>query len=192
MLLAIKALITLVGTDLMQPEFETERLLLRPRTMVDFQDCIEMDRDPEVTRFIPGPWNDPAKHEIFLTERIEHDFGGGLGYWSIFPKARPDHFVGWILLIPEDGAESEVEIGWRLNRAAWGNGYAPEAADLIVNHAFRTLALNRIVADIAPGNTSSMRVAAKIGMKPDAELSSVNSSYYVMTRADFNLYQERR
>lgn len=148
----------------MLPHFETERLILRPRAMADFEACLAMDRDPEVTRHIPGPWHDPVHHAQFLRERIAWAPGPGLGYWSIFPKERPAHFVGWILLIPCNGTGPEIEIGWRLIRQAWGRGYAPEAARAVLVHAFETLGLPLIVADIAPLNTGSQRVAAKIGM----------------------------
>lgn len=148
----------------MLPHFETERLLLRPRTMADFDACLAMDRDPEVTRFIPGPWSDPEKHEAFLKWRIETDFGKGLGYWSIFPKATPEQFVGWVLLIPRDGVGPEIEIGWRFNRAAWGKGYATEAARPVPDHAFHNLELDQVIAEILAGNQASMHVAEKIGM----------------------------
>ena len=153
----------------MLPTFETERLWLRPRTMADFGPCLAMDRDPEVTRFVSGPWRDPAAHEAFLRSRIETSFGEGLGYWSIFPKSKvmsgPGRFAGWILLIPYDGHGPEVEIGWRLIRSAWGRGFAAEAAWVVAEHAFATLGLARIVADIDPGNHASRKVAQKIGMK---------------------------
>lgn len=169
----------------MQSHFETERLFLRPRTMSDFQACIEMDRDPEVTKYIPGPWNNPHEHEAFLKDKILHKFDDGLGYWSIFPKEQQEQFLGWILLIPEGGVGSEIEIGWRLNRLAWGNGYAPEAAQVVVSHAFNTLRLDCIVADIDPDNISSMRVAEKIGMKPDQKHTTDTSVCYGLTNTDF-------
>ncbi|WP_164125920.1 GNAT family N-acetyltransferase, partial [Stenotrophomonas maltophilia] len=59
----------------------------------------------------------------------------------------------------------EIEIGWRLNRHAWGKGYATEAARPIVAHAFQTVGLDRIVAEIDPANSASMHVAEKIGLK---------------------------
>ena len=104
----------------MLPEFKTERLLLRPRTMSDLASCLAMDRDPEVTKFVPGPWNDPDAHLRFVTDRIQTDFGTNLGYWSLFAKDEPELFLGWVLLIPADGIGPEIEIGWRLNRRAWG------------------------------------------------------------------------
>lgn len=168
------------------PSFETERLWVRPRTMADFDACLAMDRDPAVTRFIPGPWNEPAKQEAFLRERIETSLGDGLGYWSISSKEQPDKFLGWILLIPYDGVGPEVEIGWRLNQSAWGNGFAPEAGRPIAEHAFHTVGLERIVADIDPGNLSSLRVAERIGMKHigDGKHGDDPCKCYVMTKAD--------
>ena len=153
--------------------------------MVDFAACLAMDRDPAVTRFVPGPWHDPAAHERFLRDRIENSLGNG--YWSIFPRGRPEQFLGWILLIPHDGRGPEIEIGWRLNRQAWGKGYATEAARPVVRHAFEALRLPRIVADIDPGNRASMRVAEKIGMRPAGEGHDEGAPWrsYVMTIEDF-------
>ncbi|WBU53182.1 GNAT family N-acetyltransferase [Paracoccus sp. SCSIO 75233] len=146
------------------PLFETDRLILRPRSMADFDACIAMDRDPEVTRFVAGPWQDPPRHEAFTKTRITTDYGPGLGYWSIFPKASPEIFHGWILLIPIDAIGPEIEIGWRIPRISWGQGFATEAAQVIADHAMNTLRLDRIIAEIHPENHASINVATKIGM----------------------------
>lgn len=153
----------------MLPGLETERLHLRPRTAADFDACLAMDREPGVTRFIQGPWNEPERHEAFLRGRIAVTYGGGLGYWSIFPREDPRRFAGWILLIPVDGVGPEIEIGWRLNRSAQGRGYATEAALAVLGHAFETAGIDRVIADIHPDNHASIRVAQKIGMVCEAD-----------------------
>ncbi|KVE69806.1 GNAT family N-acetyltransferase [Burkholderia vietnamiensis] len=148
------------------PVLQTERLWLRPRVLADLDACIEMDRDPEVTRYIAGPWHDPAEHRRFVTHRITRDYPAGLGYWSIFEKAAPDRFIGWVLLIPDyAGGARDVEIGWRLVRTAWGRGIASEAAAAVVRHAFDTVRLPRVIADIAAANIGSLNVARKLGMR---------------------------
>jgi RimJ/RimL family protein N-acetyltransferase len=168
----------------MLPEFKTERLLLRPRTMADLASCLAMDRDPEVTKFVPGPWNDPDAHLRFVTERIQTDFGTNLGYWSLFAKDESELFLGWVLLIPSDGIGPEIEIGWRLNRHAWGKGIASEAARPLVGHAFATVGLDRFVANIHAGNAASIRVAEKIGMRfaGDGLYDGLPCKNYVITR----------
>ncbi|WP_323118061.1 GNAT family N-acetyltransferase [Burkholderia alba] len=147
------------------PVFETGRLRLRPRVLADLEACLEMDRDPEVTRHIAGPWRDPVEHRRFVEHRITRTYPAGLGYWSIFEKADPQRFIGWMLLIPDHaGGAGEVEIGWRLIRSAWGRGIASEAASRIARHAFDTVRLPRIIADIAAENEGSLKVARKLGM----------------------------
>ena len=166
------------------PVFATERLILRPRSLADYPACLAMDRDPEVVRYVPGPWSDAEAHRAFLHDRITRAYPDGLGYWCIFPKQAPRRFVGWVLLIPLDAVGPEIEIGWRLVRVAWGRGYAPEAAMRIVRHAFDGAGLDRIVADIHAENTRSRRVAEKIGLRLVATEPSADLRYE-MTRADF-------
>ncbi|TKC81655.1 GNAT family N-acetyltransferase [Trinickia terrae] len=168
------------------PALDTGRLLLRPRTMADLEACLAMDRDPEVTRHIAGPWGDPAAHRQFVEHRITRAYPRGLGYWSIFAASAPERFIGWVLLIPDHGAGPEVEIGWRLVREAWGRGMASEAARAIMLHAFETVRLPRIVADIAEENAVSRRVAEKLGMRRVGEADSDGKRYvrYRIVRED--------
>ncbi|MFW7266915.1 GNAT family N-acetyltransferase [Gluconacetobacter sp. Hr-1-5] len=173
------------------PTFHTRRLVVRPRVMADLHACLVMDRDPEVTRFVAGPWNDPERHAAFVRERITADFGVGLGYWSVCDRYEPHRFLGWVLLIPYDGNGPDIEIGWRFVRRAWGRGYATEAALPIVAHAFGTLGLGRIVAGIEPGNDGSMNVARKIGMRRSGQEAG-GEALFVMSRADHERTSGRR
>ncbi|WP_158932447.1 GNAT family N-acetyltransferase [Acidisphaera sp. S103] len=145
------------------PTFTTARLTLRSRTLADLDACLAMDRDPLVTKFIHGPWTDPIAHRAFVEARIRHAYPVGMGYWSILA---PTGFVGWILLTPLDLHGPEIEIGWRLIRAAWGQGFATEAAWPVLNHALHTLSLRLVIADIDPDNTASIGVARKLGLTP--------------------------
>ncbi len=158
----------------MQPNLETERLLLRPRSLGDLADLVAMDADPEVMRYVGGLWAGPGDAAEELARRIARPLPKGLGYWSIFPREAPGLFLGWVAIIPDEGREPgegdgagmpEVEIGWRLARPAWGRGYAREAAAALLRHAFGPLGLERVVANIHPGNDRSIRVAEAIGMR---------------------------
>jgi hypothetical protein len=53
----------------MQPPFETQRLVFLPRTLMDTDVCLTMDCDPEVTRFVDGPWGDGRRHREFIETR---------------------------------------------------------------------------------------------------------------------------
>ncbi|MGB0906002.1 MAG: GNAT family N-acetyltransferase [Maricaulaceae bacterium] len=139
----------------------TERLILRPRTLADIDACIAMDCDPEVTKFIEGPWNGGVEHRAFLTERMTTAFESPLGYWAITRREAEDEFLGWVMMLPEG---DDIEIGWRLTRQTWGQGIATEA----VRGALMRLTEHRlkvdIIAAIHPENTGSIRVAEKVGM----------------------------
>jgi len=153
----------------MRMTFETERLLLRPRTLDDLDACLAMDRDPDVTKFVPGPWNHPEKHRAFVLERITADYTEGFGYWSVFDRARPDDFLGWILLLHAEDDWQDAEIGWRFRRAVWGLGYATEAALIIRDHAFSRVGVASVQAEIDSRNIASARVAENLGMSFEEE-----------------------
>ncbi len=148
----------------MQPTFETRRLVLLPRTLKDTDDCLVMDCDPEVTRFVDGPWGDVQRHREFIESRTLALYPPGMGYWTIRNRSDASGFLGWILLIPTHALEPEVEIGWRLPRKAWGSGIATEAALPVLQHATGTLGLPAVVAEIDILNVGSLRVAEKLGL----------------------------
>lgn len=137
---------------------------MTPRTVDDIDACLAMDRDPEVTQYISGPWYDPDQHRAFVLDRMRQRYPADLGYWSVRKHDASD-FLGWILLIPYEAVRGEVEIGWRFTRASWGQGFATEAAAAVLEHAFGSVCLTEVVADINPMNFQSIRVAEKVGMR---------------------------
>jgi RimJ/RimL family protein N-acetyltransferase len=163
--------------------------MLRPRRLSDTDACIAMDHEPEVTRFVDGPWGDPAAHRAFIETRTRGPYPEGLGYWTVSLRPEPERFLGWVLLIPENAAGPEVEIGWRLRRAAWGQGLATEAAGALLEYGFGTLKLARIIADIHPENAGSRRVAEKLGLVPSVTEIEPCGSYlrYKLTAATFQV-----
>ncbi|QIP36737.1 GNAT family N-acetyltransferase [Komagataeibacter rhaeticus] len=169
------------------PIFQTARLVIKPRTLSDLNASVAMDRDPEVTKFVVGPWDDPDQHISFVRKRIERNYGNGLGYWSIFEHGQPDVFLGWILLAPHNSVGPDIEIGWRLVRKAWGKGYATEAATAVLRYAFLVSGLDKIIADIRIENEGSINVATKIGMRPEnvPHTKTTNDQIFILTRDEY-------
>jgi [ribosomal protein S5]-alanine N-acetyltransferase len=62
-----------------------------------------------------------------------------------------------------------IEIGYRYRAAAWGRGIASEAAAAVLEHGFRSLELDPIVAVTHPANRASQRVLEKIGLRAVGE-----------------------
>ena len=146
------------------PELETERLSLRQWSLADLDAIITMDRDPQVYQFLEEPGDEDEQRDE-MKERILTDFGEGLGTWSLFPRGRPATVLGLALLSPIDDEGQDVEIGFRLVRAAWGQGLASEAAARLIRHGFETVGLNEIIAVTDPDNEGSERTLERLGFK---------------------------
>jgi RimJ/RimL family protein N-acetyltransferase len=88
----------------------------------------------------------------------------GWGLWAVeVPGVSP--FIGYVGLWPADFvAPGTVEVGWRLARGFWGNGYAPEAAAEALRFGFDDVGLAEIVSFTVPQNSNSWRVMEKIGL----------------------------
>ena len=144
---------------------ETTRLILKPRTLNEFQYCLDMDLDPEVSQYIPGKLDGSDDHIAFLENRIAATYPSGLGYWSVFRNDETFEFIGWIHLLPVNENQITAEIGWRLKRSAWGCGYAMEAAAAMLAYSFDELKFDGVVAFTHVDNIRSKKLMTRLGMK---------------------------
>ena len=146
-----------------QAVLTTQRLRLRPRSMADLEACVAMDLDPEVRRFIyGGPPPDPVELRAQLCARIAAGWPAQGGIWVVEWLDAPG-FLGWCGLFPLEDS-GLIEIGYRYLRSAWGQGIATEAARAVLDHGFRHVGFDPIVAVTHPANLASQRVLAKIGL----------------------------
>lgn len=58
-----------------------------------------------------------------------------------------------------------AELGYWIGVPFWGNGYATEAAQAVLDYAFRNIGLERVIAKFLRRNPASGRVLQKLGMK---------------------------
>lgn len=171
----------------MVPTLETDRLRLMPRTAADIDACVAMDSHLEVRRYITPDFRDnfdAAAYREDLEERVAVDAGPGFGWWIIRGRDAPERFRGLAMLIPVGLEGPEIEIGWRLPRASWGNGYATEAATRILAHAFGDIGLPEVIACIDPENSRSIAVATRLGF--------VRAGRKAAYDTEFDLYRLRR
>ncbi len=146
---------------------ETDRLALRPATAADAPHLLALDNDPAVMRYINGGRPTSAEDIRDRTlPRLLHDHActGTRGYW-IAREKDTGAFLGWFELRPlDDHDPAVVELGYRLNRAAWGRGYATEGARALVDKGFTDLGVQRVTANTMAVNTGSRRVMEKTGL----------------------------
>lgn len=147
------------------PTIETGRLLLRPMMIVDMHLMVELDSDPDVMRFITDGKPQTKEHyEKRVPEVIKYmQENPGLGLWIAFVKDTRE-FIGWYILkhLPNN---EEVEVGFRIKKKFWGQGYSTEAGKALLKHGFETVGLKKIAAIVRPDNLASQAVIKKIGLK---------------------------
>jgi len=91
----------------------------------------------------------------------------GFGLWAVEVAGEVVGFAGAAHPMWFPAYLAEVELGWRFDPRAWGNGYATEAARAAAEAAFTHLELDRLIACIDPENTPSLAVAERLGMTLD-------------------------
>lgn len=146
----------------------TRRLLLRRWQPADVDGYAELCADPQVMRYLGGPLgHQDAASQI---ERFEdHWRRHGHGLWAT-ELLDGGAFIGFVgLARPEFLPEvmPAVEVGFRLARPHWGQGYATEGARACLGQAFGPLGLDRVVSIRHADNIASGRVVEKLGMRLD-------------------------
>ena len=146
-------------------ELRTERLLLRQWRDEDLEPFAALNADPETMRFFPAP---PSREQSdALAERARRQIEEeGWGLWAVEVVDGPS-FVGFVGLARpsfEEHFTPAVEVGWRLVREHWGNGYATEAGRAALAHGFEELNLAEVVSFTSRLNEPSWRVMERLGM----------------------------
>jgi RimJ/RimL family protein N-acetyltransferase len=155
-------------TDLSGRNITTSRLTLRSWGNEDAAAMLALSTDPEVMRYFPRPMTAEQVHE-FVTRHRALLAAGRPGLFAVETRA-DGRFIGFVGLA-EATFEAPfmpcVEVGWRLVRAAWGQGYATEAARAALDHGFDALGLDEVVSFTAVVNTPSIAVMRRLGMHRD-------------------------
>ena len=150
---------------------ETERIILRRFTPEDLDNLHALDSDPEVMRYLTNgaaPSREATQEK--LRNRIaEYDRTPNFGVWAAIEK-ETGAFIGWFHFRPDArNPDEDIELGYRLMRAAWGKGYATEVSRALIRKGFEELNVKRITARAMKANVNSWRVMEKVGMNFEVE-----------------------
>jgi len=174
---------TRAGTSWLQ----TARLTLVTLSSNHIGALNELDADPAVMHYITDGAPRPPGHIEAAVPRVvpsgrEHL---GLGFRATAPTETGE-FMGWFILkhLLDTG---EVEVGFRLKKKFWNQGFSTEAGRALIHHGFETLGLERIIAIVRPDNLASQAVIKKIGLAYEDKrvFHGMQCLYFSLDRSDF-------
>jgi len=146
--------------------FKTTRLAFRTWSNNDLTAFAKLCADPEVMRYFPSALS-KDETQNYIDRLIAHQEEHGHCYYAV-ELLETKEFIGFIGLAYQS-YESYftpcVDIGWRLKKEAWGNGYATEGAKACLKYAFENLGIKEIYSTTTHNNEPSEKVMQKLGMQ---------------------------
>ena|SRR5579862_3113270 len=152
------------------PTLRTARLLLRPFTEADTDAVFALCSNPRVMRYWDAPpYSERARAERFIaiSKQMEEE---GSGARLAIHRADVGVFIGWNNLLRWNPEFRSAKIGYCFDEAAWGQGFATDAGDALLQWAFATLDLNRVQAEADTRNIASGCVLEKLGFVREGTL----------------------
>lgn len=147
---------------------QTERLVLRPLTDADLEPFVAYRAMPEVARY--QLWDGYSLEDgRKLIAQMQSREPGLVGEW--FQFALIERASGALIgdcALRVDASGPQAEVGFTLNPAHQGRGYATEAVRCLLEYAFSTLGLHRVIGNCDARNLASARVLERAGMRREA------------------------
>jgi ribosomal-protein-alanine N-acetyltransferase len=171
---------------------ETDRIILREIVPEDAEAMFEMDSDPEVQRYlhkIPIETIDEAIDSIKFIRQQYIDYG--IGRWAIVDK-KTNQFVGWgglkFRTDEVNGHTNFHDVGYRLLKKFWGQGFATESAKTTLKYAFEKLNLDAVYALADVENKASIHALLKSGLRITARIKhdGVWCEWFEITAGEWN------
>jgi RimJ/RimL family protein N-acetyltransferase len=176
------------------PVLHTARLRLEPLAHVHLEGLLAVNGDAEVMRYITGK-PDTREDCLQMIERVQARWAEfGFSWWAFMDNASGELVgTGCVQHLGRDPA-NPLELGWRLRRDRWGQGYASEAARRMAAFAFDDLAAPLLCAVCDPANTASSQVMQRLGMHYTGQEHWYDSecSVYRISREDWQIQAHGR
>ena len=156
---------------------ETERLILRRFTIDDAVPMFDnWASDDEVTKFLTWPTHKSIEDSKWFINMCLDNYSSLSFYnWAIELKDTHE-LIGNISFVKIFEDTASVDFGWVIGRKYWGNGYAPEACNRIIDFIFDEVEANCVYAIHDVNNQKSGRAMQKLGMKFEGIIRQCNKN----------------
>ena len=170
----------------------TQRLILRAPMLSDAQDVVKILNDFDVVKnlaLVPFPFTE--EHFRAALAETERKRRSGDSRMFAVTRAMDGAFMG--MCAADRIADDVWEFGYWYGRAYWRQGYATEAAGVVLRHTFEDMGAQALTAGWFVDNPSSGRVLQKLGFIPTGTLqrdcvsrgTKLTSNRMLLTRDDF-------
>ena len=160
----------------MRLELHSDRLILTPLESADVELAVELWTDPEVVRYICDASTE-AEVRREMPGAIRRGGNGCIGVWCVahrktgdklgstylLPLPTEEDDIDYDLIVMGQIPDADIELGYFLKPSAWGQGYATEISQRMLQYAFQEAALNELVASVDANNIASRNVLEKSG-----------------------------
>jgi [ribosomal protein S5]-alanine N-acetyltransferase len=152
------------------PTLSTARLRLRPFVSTDAEALFALHSNAHVLRYWDSPpWPDRGRADRFIATSRQMAEDGSAVRLAI-DRDCDSQFIGWCGLSRWNPQFRSAALTYCLDDAAWGHGYATEAARALVQWGFDALDLNRVQAETDTRNAASAHVLEKLGFRQEGTL----------------------
>ncbi len=171
---------------------ETERMVLRPYSLDDFDAFHDMHGRDDVARYLPWETRDEqaSREALQRHQTVVLEKDGDAITLAAFDK-QSNRLVGEYILFLRSVQHRGGEVGYALHPDFWGRGLATEGARAMLEIGFELMGMHRIIARIEARNTGSAAVLERLGMRREALL--VKNQWFKgewSTEADYALLDE--
>ena len=174
---------------------ETNRLILRPLELSDAENLFELNKNPNVHKYL---WQKPEEvidESIKVIEYVQRQYASNnIGRYATILKETGE-FIGWtgIKFVNdhiENGNTNFYDYGYRLDEKFWNKGFATEASVFWLDYGFNQMKIDKMNAYTHAENGASNHILQKVGMKfmedyPDE--NGINWKWWQMKNNDFRL-----
>ncbi|HUV29664.1 MAG TPA: GNAT family N-acetyltransferase [Acidobacteriota bacterium] len=160
---------------------ETDRLIIRPLRLEDDTTLHDVVSREEVMHFLPeGVMSLDEVRDIitWLLKCYDENTPQNIKKWTLaVVRKDSSEVIGWCGLGRLDFSCDEIELFCGLSDSYWGRGIAAEACRAVLDYAFSSIGLSRIVAVVDPENSRSRRLIEKIGMQLEKQIGDLPKEF---------------